>query len=98
LLLEEAGPIVGILPDAQFSNTVITLEEGDILTLFTDGVTEQENESGDEFSMERLQEIILGNETESAAALVARIAEAVAAFAGTKAQMDDLTLVVVKIL
>jgi serine phosphatase RsbU (regulator of sigma subunit) len=97
LLLEAGGPIMGILPDAQFSDTVIALDQGDILTLFTDGVTEQENESGDEFSMGRLKEVILSRETEPAAALVAHISEAVYSFAGTKEQADDLTVVVVKV-
>jgi serine phosphatase RsbU (regulator of sigma subunit) len=97
LLLEAGGPIMGILPDAQFSDTVIALDQGDILTLFTDGVTEQENESGDEFSLGRLKEVILSRETEPAAALVAHISEAVYSFAGTKEQADDLTVVVAKV-
>jgi serine phosphatase RsbU (regulator of sigma subunit) len=88
---------MGILPDAQFSDTVIALDQGDILTLFTDGVTEQENESGDEFSLGRLKEVILSRETEPAAALVAHISEAVYSFAGTKEQADDLTVVVAKV-
>ena len=66
-------------------------------TLFTDGVTEQENESGDEFSLGRLKEVILSRETEPAAALVAHISEAVYSFAGTKEQADDLTVVVAKV-
>jgi serine phosphatase RsbU (regulator of sigma subunit) len=98
LLLKEAGPIMGILPDAQFSNTKIALDEGDILTMFTDGVTEQENESGEEFSMDRLQEVVLRKEAEPAAAMVADISETVSNFAGTKEQSDDLTVVVVKVL
>jgi sigma-B regulation protein RsbU (phosphoserine phosphatase) len=98
MLLEEAGPIIGILPDAQFSNTVLTLEPGDILTLFTDGITEQENEHGDEFSLERLKEIVLNSETESTTALVAKIVEAVSVYAGEKEQADDLTVVAVKVL
>jgi serine phosphatase RsbU (regulator of sigma subunit) len=98
MLLEEAGPIIGILPNAQFSNTVLTLEQGDILTLFTDGITEQENEHGDEFSLERLKEIVLASETESATALVAHIAEAVSVYADGKEQADDLTVVAVKVL
>jgi serine phosphatase RsbU (regulator of sigma subunit) len=97
LLLEAGGPIMGILPDAQFSDTVIALDQGDILTLFTDGVTEQENENGDEFSLGRLKEVVLSQETEPAAAVVARIAEAVFRFAGTKEQADDLTVVVAKV-
>ena len=98
LTLKEAGPILGILDQAQYTDTVVALDQGDILTLFTDGVTEQENEAGDEFSLSRLEQIIVSQETESAAALVARVTEAVSNFAGAKGQADDLTLVVVKIL
>jgi sigma-B regulation protein RsbU (phosphoserine phosphatase) len=96
--LEAGGPIMGILKNAQFTNTMVTLDPGDILTLFTDGVTEQENEAGDEFSISRLEEVIRNKQTVPAAALVADITEAVSTFAGTKAQADDLTVVVVKIL
>ena len=95
--LEAGGPILGILPDPQYTNTVVALHPGDILTLFTDGVTEQENEDGEEWSTSRLQEVILSHETEPAASLVAHITEAVATFAGAKPQVDDLTVVVVKI-
>src|SRR6202453_700327 len=98
LLLEEAGPIMGILPDAQFSNTNLTLEPGDILTLYTDGVTEQEDESGEEFSLDRLKKIVLSKESDPASAMVTDIAEAVSTFAGTKEQSDDLTVVVAKVL
>jgi len=97
LLLEAGGPIMGILPDPQFSDTVMALDQGDILTLFTDGVTEQENENGDEFSIGRLKEVVLSEETQPAAAVAARIAEAVFSFAGTKEQADDLTVVVAKV-
>ena len=96
--LEAGGPIMGILKDAQFSNTMVALDPGDILTLFTDGVTEQENEAGDEFSISRLVDVVSSRQTEPAAALVADITAAVSTFAGTKAQADDLTVVVVKIL
>jgi serine phosphatase RsbU (regulator of sigma subunit) len=98
LLLDESGPIVGILPDAQFSDTVVKLESGDILTLYTDGVTEQENENEDQFSIDRLKNLILSKENDSAATLVSDVTEAVSTFAGTKEQEDDLTLVVAKIL
>jgi sigma-B regulation protein RsbU (phosphoserine phosphatase) len=98
LLLDAGGPILGILPQAQFSNTLVMLDQGDILTLFTDGVTEQENEAGDEFSVSRLEEVVRSKETEPASTLVAQISEAVSAFAGEKPQADDLTVVVVKVL
>src|SRR6201996_1517626 len=96
--LEESGPIVGILPGAEFSNTVVPLERGDILTLFTDGVTEQENAQGEEFSMERLKSVVRSKESESASAAVAAIGDAVSTYAGATEQADDLTVVVVKVL
>ena len=96
--LDQSGPIVGILPDAQFTDTLVPLESGDILTLFTDGVTEQENPNEEQFSLERLKNLVLSNENDSASALATHIADAVSTFAGTKAQEDDLTLVIAKIL
>jgi sigma-B regulation protein RsbU (phosphoserine phosphatase) len=98
LLLEESGPIVGILPDAQFSNTLIALKPGDILTLYTDGVTEQENETPEQFSIDRLKQVVLKNQSAPASALATDITDAVSTFAGTTEQEDDLTIVVAKIL
>jgi sigma-B regulation protein RsbU (phosphoserine phosphatase) len=92
------GPILGILPNAQFSDTSLPLEQGDILTLFTDGVTEQENQQGEEFSVERLKDVICREGAASAAEAVTHVSEAVAAFAGGTEQADDLTLVVLKVL
>jgi serine phosphatase RsbU (regulator of sigma subunit) len=96
-MLAEAGPILGILPNAQFSNTIVALESSDIFTLFTDGVTEQENEEGEEFSIDRLKDVVLRVKAEPAAVVVANVVEAVSTFAGSKEQADDLTAVVVKI-
>jgi sigma-B regulation protein RsbU (phosphoserine phosphatase) len=96
--LDQSGPIVGILPDAQFTDTIVPLQPGDILTLFTDGVTEQENQNEEQFSVDRLKNLILTNENDSASALATHITDAVSNFAGTKEQEDDLTLVVAKIL
>jgi sigma-B regulation protein RsbU (phosphoserine phosphatase) len=96
--LDQSGPIVGILPDAQFTDTVVPLQSGDILTLYTDGVTEQENQNEEQFSLDRLKNLILNNENDSASALATHITDAVSTFAGTKEQEDDLTLVIAKIL
>jgi len=96
--LEEAGPIMGILPDARYSNAQLALETGDLLVLYTDGVTEQEDAAGEEFSVNRLENAVEANQAEQAAAVVADVSKAVAAFAGGNEQADDLTLVVMKVL
>src|SRR5271155_260620 len=99
LLLDEAGgPILGILAGAQFSDASVALAPGDILTLFTDGVTEQENEQGEEFSVDRLKDVVCREGAESAAQVVAHVSEALSAVAGETEQADDLTLVVLKVL
>lgn len=97
LMLEASGPILGILDDTQFSNTTISLEPGDILALYTDGVTEQENTQTEEFSIDRLKQVILSQTSTPPAAIVAAISEAVSTFAGTAEQSDDFTVVVAKI-
>jgi sigma-B regulation protein RsbU (phosphoserine phosphatase) len=77
---------------------VVPLERGDILTLFTDGVTEQENAQGEQFSMERLKSVVRSKESVPASAAVAAIGDAVSTYAGATEQADDLTVVVVKVL
>lgn len=95
-LLDEGGPILGILDTAQYRNAAVTLEPGDILALFTDGVTEQEDLRGEQFSMDRLTELLRGHSHEAAAALVAEATQAVYDYAQTNELSDDLTLVIVK--
>ena len=59
----------------------MTLDHGDILTLFTDGVTEQENEAGDDFPS-TVWKKLLKQRNNTASALVTQISEAVSTFAG----------------
>jgi len=96
IALKESGPVLGILPNAQFYDTTLQLESGDVLTLFTDGITEQENEADEEFSNERLQTVIADSRVEAADALVGKICSTVSTFSGHKEQADDLTVVVVR--
>jgi serine phosphatase RsbU (regulator of sigma subunit) len=97
VLLDQAGPVLGILGNAQYSNAVLPLEEGDVLTMYTDGVTEQENSTEEEFSVDRLEAAIEARRSENSADVVTGITEAVYGFASGTEQSDDLTLVVMKI-
>lgn len=98
ITLNNSGPVLGILPNAQFSDSTVSLEPGDVLTLYTDGVTEQENDTEEEFSPERLQKVIAESATETANSVVDDICSAVSHFSGNKEQADDLTVVVVRML
>ena len=96
-MLSEAGPIVGILPDAQYFNSVVPLEEGDVLAMYTDGVSEQENASEEQFSVDRLKAVVVRDEKATASVIVDAVADAVADWAGSIEQEDDLTIVVAKV-
>jgi phosphoserine phosphatase RsbU/P len=69
---------------------------GDILVLLSDGIYEYQNGVNEEFGETRVAELIRANCQKSPKVLVALLLEAVAAFAGTAPQEDDITMVIVK--
>ena len=73
----------------------VEIRPGDILTLYTDGITESMNESNDLFGEERLKDVVRARRGGSAAEIARAVRETVGAFAGGEPD-DDLTLVIVK--
>ena len=67
-----------------------------MLVAYSDGVTEQQNPSGEEFGTARLQEVIERNIDRSAAAIRDKIEAALSAFAQGTPAGDDITLLIVK--
>jgi sigma-B regulation protein RsbU (phosphoserine phosphatase) len=96
LRLTEGGPVLGIFPDQSYAAQEIELRRGDCLVLFTDGVTDARDQSGDEFGEERLQELLMSGVELPAAELRERIIAAVTEF-GNGNFHDDVTLMVLKI-
>lgn len=96
--LKDGGPLMGVLRDAKYEERPLWLHAGDTLVLFTDGVTEATDRGGDEFGEARLIELVRHNGHESAHDLCHRIHEAVLDFAGAESTVDDITLVVIKVL
>jgi serine phosphatase RsbU (regulator of sigma subunit) len=84
------GPPLGVVPDFPYEPSSIDLAPGDRLILLTDGVTEQTDPSGEQFGVERLVAALHGSRAPEED--VARIREAVAAFAAGTAYSDDLTV------
>ena len=89
---------LGILGAHPYDTATVRLERGDRIFLYTDGVTEALDGKGDEFSVERLEELLAREAGGSAGDLVQRCFEAVRGFAGEAAQSDDITVMALRYL
>jgi sigma-B regulation protein RsbU (phosphoserine phosphatase) len=87
---------MGLFGGAEYAGETVMLADGDILVLYTDGITEVINAHEEEFGEERLQALIVQNGSRPAMELAELITEAVAAFAQDQGAYDDETMVVIK--
>ncbi|HMO58490.1 MAG TPA: SpoIIE family protein phosphatase [Roseiflexaceae bacterium] len=94
--LQAQGIVLGIVPDPQFAQRTTTLEPGDVLCLYTDGVTEAMDGRRQFFEEERLIEVLRRSHHLDPEQIIDRILDAVTAFMGGAPQNDDVTLVVLK--
>jgi sigma-B regulation protein RsbU (phosphoserine phosphatase) len=95
-LLGEGGPVLGAISDAAFNSAGVTLEPGDTLLAFSDGLPECRNSGDEEFETSRII-----SELQKAAALstsdkLFSIIGAAQDFAGTQPREDDCTLMVAR--
>jgi serine phosphatase RsbU (regulator of sigma subunit) len=93
--LESTGTVLGLFREWRCSVEDTELSAGDVLCLFTDGITESFNDAGDEFGEDRLIETLLRNRKSSPQAILEAILEQVRAFSPGE-QTDDITLIVAK--
>lgn len=87
---------IGLLPEAEFKTTTATLEPGDTLVLFTDGINEAENMKQEEFGMNRLCQVAQAHADKPVAELQKGIMTAVREFTGGAEQNDDITLFILR--
>src|SRR6476646_9222026 len=74
--LGEGGPVLGVIPDAEYDQAQVSIGPGDRLVMFTDGLTEARDEADEEFGEARLLEAAVAHRGCSAPALQARLAGA----------------------
>jgi len=95
--LDATGRILGILPDAAYRvGKTLVLDPGDVLLLYTDGVTEARGGSPELYGEERLMEALRKGAAGDAAQILASIRADLRAFTGAGANADDVTMVTVK--
>ncbi len=94
------GMALGMVPPAIFDtaieDVVVPFHRGDVLFLFTDGVTESANRAGEEYSGERLVDCLRTHGEEGTQSILAHVLDSVHRFSETTGQLDDLTMIAVK--
>ena len=94
--LGASGVPVGLFPETIYDKGVVTIHPGEVLVIYTDGVSEAMNTAGEEFGEERLLEVITAARDLDPEAIKKRVLESVDAFVGNAEPSDDLTLVIVR--
>jgi sigma-B regulation protein RsbU (phosphoserine phosphatase) len=95
--LQEGGPLVGVIADARYDEVPVRLGSGDLVLMYTDGVTEGMRGDGEEFGERRLIELVQQSRHLNSSDLCQRVHQAVSEFSGGGMRLDDLTLVALQV-
>jgi len=96
-MLHTKGIALGVIPDIGLEEKEITLDSGDVVVLYTDGVTEAVNEKEEQFGQERVISIVENFRSFSSSEILQHIKDGVINFSNGQPQFDDITLMVLKV-
>lgn len=94
--LEITGTVLGMLPEIGYEQKSVALAPGDLLAVFSDGVTEAASPDEQEFGEERLAEVLAKHREEPAEFMITAVLEAVEEWTAKAPAEDDITLVVAR--
>ena len=97
LRLEKGGPPVGLFGFARYEQEEVRLESGDLLVLYTDGISEAENGAEEEWGEDTLIAAARASASLPPSETICRIMNAADAFAAGAPQHDDMTLVIARV-
>jgi sigma-B regulation protein RsbU (phosphoserine phosphatase) len=95
-LLTEGGMVLGLLPAASYRAGCCDACSGDMLVLYSDGITEAVNPSGEEFGEEQLTRLVVDNRARRASEVAEEILRSLAGWTAGKPATDDVTLLIAK--
>jgi sigma-B regulation protein RsbU (phosphoserine phosphatase) len=95
-LLEVTGTVVGAFPLSRYEEQTLKLEPGDLLVSYTDGITEPENEYGEEFGIDRVVELLVKHQKLEPQEIMTRVMDTVRNWTSAPELPDDMTLVLAR--
>lgn len=95
--LDADGLILGISKGVSFEEKQLQLEKGDVLILYTDGITEAESDAGEQFGLARLCGTIGAHNSEAPQKIIDAVLREVSAFTTDAPPKDDMTMIVMKV-
>jgi sigma-B regulation protein RsbU (phosphoserine phosphatase) len=96
--LETGGPLLGVIPGESYEEEQVRFLPGDLLALYSDGVTEAMDPAGGAFSENRLVTALRASAHLPSVQIVRRVHDEVTRFIGGRSFADDFTLLIVKVL
>ena len=94
--LKGGGPVLGIVPFFEYQEFHSKLDAGDTLVIYSDGVTEATNPTGDEFEIPGLAEAVIQSRTQAASEIIRHINKSLVAYTAGAPPADDVTLIVAR--
>lgn len=94
--LDTGGPVLGLLPVATYDTGTVALAPGDLVLIYSDGVTEARDAAGAEFGRDRMVAAVSGSHGQPPDVVRDQLMAAVGTFALGAPQADDLTLLVLR--
>ena len=96
VLLKGRGLAMGVLPNITYDEHAIDFAPGDVLLMYTDGLTDAINPGEEEFGMERLIDVFVNAARQNSSEIIDALKRAVYDFAGDGIHYDDVTMIVLK--
>jgi len=94
--LRAVGTVLGVLPDLGYENQYAQLEPGDLLAIYSDGVTEATRDGDEEFGPDRLTELLVEGRRNKSSEVVESVTNALDDWCSAGAPEDDVTLIVAR--
>jgi sigma-B regulation protein RsbU (phosphoserine phosphatase) len=94
--LESNGTVVGIFPEYPFEQATIDLQSGDLLAIFTDGITESEDAREEQYGDDRLIALLTQNTTKPLNEIIQLVMDTIGSWAHDPAMRDDITMLLAR--